>query len=618
MKNFYNSIEIMNINKELMMGNDAIGRGLLEAGCQVAAAYPGTPSTEILQSIINRKDQAAGPLHVEWSVNEKIAFEVALAASYTGKRSVAVMKQVGLNVAADPFMRTAYLGVKGGMLTVVADDPGPHSSQNEQDTRLFCLQGRVPVLDPASPAEAKAMIEPAYLLSEKYQMNIVLRPTTRVCHSRQSVLLAEPVKLGRSSAFEPDTGRWCATPAFLPGLHRSLNVKLEQIAREPDWQPRLTAGDNSRPHVALVASGIAYANLVDLLDELELSGTIDLYQVLMPYPLNPQFIERLHKDYQRLLILEETYPVIELQLAHPGASGKQTGAVPREGELTPDVLYLALADFLGLEAPQQLAAQGRGQRPSLCPGCPHRAAFYSIKKTFPEGIFPSDIGCYTLGMNLDAVHTVHCMGACISQGAGFYQSYKQDGGRVPTVVVTIGDSTFFHAGVPALINAVLQDARIIVVILDNATTAMTGGQPVPHMGYTADGRKTRAIAIEPLVKASGVDFIESCDPYQHERFESLLKKADAHIRSAEGGVAVLISRHGCLMDPLVRKKQEAPAVTITEECLGCGQCVADFECPALSMDEDNGIARVDTDRCHGCGTCIAVCPAQAIVIEEEL
>ncbi len=608
----------MDINIELMMGNDAIGRGLLEAGCQVAAAYPGTPSTEILQSVINRKDQAANPLHIEWSVNEKIAFEVALAASYTGKRSAAVMKQVGLNVAADPFMRTAYLGVKGGMLTVVADDPGPHSSQNEQDTRLFCLQGRVPVLDPSSPAEAKAMIEPAYLLSEKYEMNIVLRPTTRVCHSRQSVALNEPVKLERRAAFVPDTGRWCATPAFLPGLHRSLNAKLEQIAREPNWQPRLTAGDNSRPRVALVASGIAYANLVDLLEELSLSGTIDLYQVLMPYPLNPEFIARLQKDYERLLIVEETYPVIELQLAHPGTFGKQTGAVPREGELTPDVLYRALAGFLHLETPKNLPAPGRGQRPSLCPGCPHRAAFHSIKKSFPDGIFPSDIGCYTLGMNLDAVHTVHCMGACISQGAGFHQAYKQDGDRVPTVVVTIGDSTFFHAGIPALINAVLQDARIIVVILDNATAAMTGGQPVPHMGCTADGKKTRAIAIEPLVQACGVDFIESCDPYQQERFAGLLQKADAHTRKEDGGVAVLISRHGCLMDPVVRKMQEAPAVIITEECVGCGQCVDEFECPALSMDEENGVAKVDSDRCHGCGTCIPICPTQAIVPGEKI
>ena len=598
---------------ELMMGNEAIGRGLLEAGCQVVAAYPGTPSTEILQSVIDRQDQAVNPLHVEWSLNEKIAFEVALAASYTGKRSAAVMKQVGLNVAADPFMRTAYLGVKGGMLTIVADDPGPHSSQNEQDTRLFCLQGRVPVLDPASPAEAKAMVEPAFLLSEKYEMNIVLRPTTRVCHSRQSVPLGEPTNLGRQSAFEENPGRWCATPAFLPGLHRSLNAKLEQIAREPAWQPRLKNGDGSRPRMALVASGIAYANLVDLLAELGLSGTVDLFQVLMPYPLNPAFIDTLHRDYDRLLILEETYPVIELQLAHPGAAGKQTGAVPREGELTPDVLYQTLADFLGLAPPAAKPAEMRGQRPSLCPGCPHRAAFYSIKKTFPDGIFPSDIGCYTLGMNLGAVHTVHCMGACISQGAGFYQSYKQDGGKVPTVVVTIGDSTFFHAGIPALINAVVQQARILVVILDNATAAMTGGQPVPHMGVATGGRKTRAIALEPLVKACGVDFIEICDPYDNIRFEQLLQKADDHTRSEDGGVAVLISRHGCLMDPAVRKKQEAGRVMITEGCVGCGTCVDAFECPALSMDKENDIAMVDADRCHGCGTCIPVCPAEAIV-----
>lgn len=605
------------MNKELMMGNDAIGRGLIEAGCQVAAAYPGTPSTEILQSMINRKDQAINPLHLEWSVNEKIAFEVALAASYTGKRSVAVMKQVGLNVAADPFMRTAYLGVKGGMLTVVADDPGPHSSQNEQDTRLFCLQGRVPVLDPASPEQAKAMIEPAYLLSEKYEMNIVLRPTTRVCHSRQSVDLKEPVQLNRSSAFTPDTGRWCATPAFLPALHRTLNEKLEKIAKEPEWQPKKKEGNNSQPRIALVASGIAYANLVDLLDELGLSDTIDLFQVLMPYPLNPDFIANLKENYDHLLILEETYPVIELQLAHPGAEGKQSGAVPKEGELSPDILYRTLATFLELDPPEDLPAKGRGQRPSLCPGCPHRAAFYSIKKCFPEGIFPSDIGCYTLGMNLDAVHTVHCMGACISQGAGFHHAYKQDGGEIPTVVVTIGDSTFFHAGIPALINAVLQDARIIVVILDNSTTAMTGGQPVPTMGFTAGGKKSKTIAIEPLVMASGVEFIESCDPYNHMRFEELLKKADTHTRSEEGGVAVLISRHGCLMTPAVRKAQEAPPVIITDDCLGCGLCVDTFECPALSIDKENEVAVVDPDRCHGCGTCIQVCPAQAIVEEEE-
>ncbi len=605
-----------NAKIELLMGNEAIGQGLIEAGCQVAAAYPGTPSTEILQAIIDRQGHATEPLHIEWSVNEKVAFEVALAASYTGKRSVAVMKQVGLNVAADPFMRTAYLGLKGGMLTVVADDPGPHSSQNEQDTRLFCLQGRVPVIDPASPAEAKELISPAYELSEKYEMNIVLRPTTRICHSRQNAAVCTPRPLGRQADFKKDPTRWAATPAFLPALHRKLNDNLEKIAAEPAWQPRRHAGDGSRPRTALVASGIVYGHLVDLLSELGLAGRIDLYQVIMPYPLNPDFVQGMKNDYDRILVLEETYPVIELQLAHPGAAGKQNGAVPREGELTPDVIHDALAAFLDLEPPAEKPVERRGQRPSLCPGCPHRAAFYSIKKCFPDGIFPSDIGCYTLGMNLGAVNTVHCMGACISQGAGFYQSHRQDGEDFPTIVVSIGDSTFFHSGIPALINAVIQQARIIVVILDNATTAMTGGQPVPHMGIAAGSKPTRAVAIEPLVKASGVDFLEVCDPYDQTAFEALLKKADDYIRSPEGGVAVLISRHGCIMTPGVRKSQEAHRIAILDSCIGCGKCVGAFECPALSMDKENNVAVVDQDRCIGCGCCIPVCPVAAIVKEE--
>jgi indolepyruvate ferredoxin oxidoreductase alpha subunit len=219
-------------------------------------------------------------------------------------------------------------------------------------------------------------------------------------------------------------------------------------------------------------------------------------------------------------------------------------------------------------------------------------------------------------MNLGAVNTVHCMGACISQGAGFYQSYKQDG-EIPTIVVTIGDSTFFHSGIPALINAVIQQARIIIVILDNATTAMTGGQPVPHMGLAAGGQPTKAIAIEPLVKASGVDFLEVCDPYDSAAFEALLRQADAYTRSPDGGVAVLISRHGCVMDRKVLKAQDRFMVTINDQCIGCRKCVDAFECPALLMDDDSNLAVVNQDRCVGCGTCIAVCPVAAIVKEEK-
>jgi len=603
---------------QLLMGNEAIGQGLIEAGCQVAAAYPGTPSTEILQAVIDRCDQTLEPIHIEWSVNEKIAFEVALAASYTGKRSVAVMKQVGLNVAADPFMRTAYLGIKGGMLTIVADDPGPHSSQNEQDTRLFCLQARVPVLDPASPVEAKDFVQPAFELAERYETNIVLRPTTRICHSRQNVSIDIPVKLERHANFVPDTHRWAATPAFLPALHRNLNANLEKISRDRNWQPRLKAGNATYSRTALVASGIVYSHLVDLLEDLGLSQQIDLYQVLMPYPLSPDFSRKLHANYDRVLILEETYPVIELQLAHSGGYGKQNGAVPREGELTPDIIHQALANFLDLDPPKEKSEELRGQRPSLCPGCSHRSAFYSIKKCFPKGIYPSDIGCYTLGMNLGAVHTVHCMGACISQGAGFYQTYQQDKGDFPTIIVTIGDSTFFHSGIPALINAVIQQVRMIIVILDNATTAMTGGQPVPHMGIAAGDVPTKAVAIEPLVKASGVEFLKVCDPYENEKFEVRLREADDYIRSPQGGVAVVIARHGCIMDPAVRKAQDSFLVTINEKCIGCRICVDKFECPALYMAEEQKVAVVDQDRCIGCGTCISVCPVNAIIKEKKL
>ncbi len=422
------------------MGNEAIARGLIEAGCTLASAYPGTPSTEIVQAVVNFRALARDPLHVEWSVNEKIAFEVALAHSYTGKRAAVAMKQVGLNVAADPFMRTAYLGVKGGLVLVVADDPGPHSSQNEQDSRQFAQFARVPVLDPASPAEARAMVVEAFELSEELELPVMLRPTTRICHARQNLPPRAVLALERKADFRKEPTRWAATPAFLPALHRSLNEKIARLSRDERYRPRWTPGDGSFPGVCVVASGICFATAADLLEAQGLLGRLDLCQVRMPYPLHAGFISQLRDGYSRVLVLEETYPVIEEQLGHPALAGRGDGTVPREGELTPDLIAAALAGFLGTPLPDDaVPAAGRGRRPSLCPGCPHRAAFHAIKTLFPQGIFPSDIGCYTLGLNLGAVDTVHCMGACISQGAGFYHAYAQDGGEVPPVVVTIGD-----------------------------------------------------------------------------------------------------------------------------------------------------------------------------------
>ncbi len=599
------------------MGNEAIGRGIVECGCSVAASYPGTPASEILEAVVAFARETGRGMHVEWSVNEKVAYEVALAASYTGKRAAVAMKQVGLNVASDPFMRSAYLGVKGGLLLVSADDPGPHSSQTEQDSRFFAMFAKIPVLDPSSPREAKEMVALAFALSEAYEIPVMLRPTTRVCHARQAVPLLAPTGEKRTAHFEKNPKRWCATPGFVLGLHRELTVKIERLAADPRLAPVFFPGDGTRPRACIIASGVAFAHTWDVLDELGPAGAVDRFQVTAPYPLATEFIERVHAAYDRILVVEETYPVIEMQLADRRIAGRVSRFVPNEGELTPEVIRNVVGKFLGLPAAAPAAgARPAGARPTLCAGCGHRAAYYAISRTFPRGIFPGDIGCYTLGMNLGAVDTVHCMGAGISQAAGFYHAYAHDGGEVPTIVATIGDSTFFHSGIPALVNASFQKARIIVVILDNATTAMTGHQPTPQLGVTASGERGRAVSIRDLVLASGISFVREADAYDVERFAALLKEADRHCRSAEGGVAVIIASSPCVLTDSGRARASQP-VRITEECTGCRECLDMFECPALVWDEDTGTVGIRQAACTQCGVCLAVCPVQAIVVESQ-
>ncbi|MDP3182122.1 MAG: thiamine pyrophosphate-dependent enzyme, partial [Desulfobaccales bacterium] len=507
----------------------------------------------------------------------------------------------------------AYLGVKGGLVVIAADDPGPHSSQTEQDSRFFAMFAKVPVLDPSSPREAKEMVRRAYELSEKYELPVMLRPTTRVCHARQNVPLSPPEKLERPARFEKDPGRWCATPQYLKELHRLLNEKIERIAREQEFAPLLTPGDGSYPGVCVIASGVAFAHTWDLLAEMGLMGKIDYYQVTLPYPLNRDFIRDINSNYQKVLVIEETYPVIEMQLANAKVQGRGTKTVPGEGELTPEVIRPVLENFLDLPPRPGAAGPGKGgTRPTLCAGCGHRAAFYAIRQTFPEGIFPSDIGCYTLGMNLAAVDTCHCMGAGVSQAAGFYHAYAAGEGEVPPIVATIGDSTFFHAGVPALINAVFHQARFILVILDNATTAMTGHQPTPEVGLTAAGKKGQPVFIADLVKACGVKFLKECDPYDLAAFTALLQEAHQYCRSAAGGPAVVIARHPCLLDREAVKSQATYIMRVTEDCTGCLHCLEDFECPGLVLDEVTDQVDIDPVRCVGCGVCAQVCPEGAI------
>ena len=596
--------------RELMMGNEAIARGLIENGCSMATAYPGTPSSEILSSVAKYRKQLDIHMHTQWAVNEKVAFEIAYAGCMAGLRTAVSMKQVGLNVASDPLMSAAYMGTAGGFVIISADDPGPHSSQTEQDSRMMAMMANIPVLDPDSPRQAKDMVGMAYRLSESFNTPVMLRPTTRVCHSRQDVLPGNIPPLEAKPDFKKDPSRWAATPKFRYQLHLELEEKLARIADHPATEPILR-NPEANGRRAVVSCGVAAAYTAESLKNLQLWNRLPFYQVLQPFPLHTGFIRLLLGAYDEVLILEETTGIIEMQLADRSRiKGKINGVVPRVGELLPEKIEALLATFAGVEAQIPSLTQTPGRRPTLCAGCPHRASFFAIKKAAPRGIYTSDIGCYTLGLNLKAVDTVLCMGAAISQAAGFYHAYKHEAKR-PDIVATIGDSTFFHAGVPALIDAVNQNVRFVLVILDNRTTAMTGSQPTPATGKSATGAPLVKVDMETLVKGCGVGFLEVGDPYDTNEFIEMIKTAIAFSRGK--GPAVVIARHPCIIDLARQGKAADPVeVMVTEECDGCGFCHQHFECPALVAVDDGQQTAVDPLVCNGCGVCLDICPKGAI------
>jgi indolepyruvate ferredoxin oxidoreductase alpha subunit len=507
-------------------------------------------------------------------------------------------------------MSAAYMGTKGGFVVICADDPGPHSSQTEQDSRMMAMMANIPVLDPDSPRQAKEMVGLAYALSEAFEIPVMVRPTTRVCHARQDIALAPPADLGRTPVFERDPARWAATPKFRFHLHGALERKLAAIAAHEATAPR-HLNPSTTGSRAVVVSGVATAHTVEIMRDAGLWDTLPLYQVLQPFPLHAAFIDLLEARHTAILVIEETTGIIEMQLGdRKRVRGKLSGSVPRVGELTPEAIEGLLCDFAGQprSVPPPPAAPGR--RPTLCTGCPHRASFFAIKKAAPRAIYTSDIGCYTLGLNLGAVDTVLCMGAAISQAAGFYHAFK-DQAKPREVVATIGDSTFFHAGLPALVDAVSQGVRFVLVILDNRTTAMTGNQPTPESGRGAGGETLHKVSIEALVQGCGVDFIRVADPYRTDELVGILKEALAHSRTS--GPAVVISRRPCLIDKqtTLEKASVAPPL-VSDDCDGCGYCVQQFECPAIVMAEDESHVAIDAVLCTGCGVCLHVCPKKAI------
>jgi len=593
------------------MGNEALALGVVENGCSVATAYPGTPSSEILSSITRFKKENDTKIHTEWSINEKAAFEVALSNSYMGGRSTVSMKQVGLNVALDPLMSASYTGVIGGFIVVSADDPGPHSSQTEQDSRFVAMLAKIPVLDPASPRDAYEMVEIAFELSEKYSIPVMLRPTTRVCHARQNITPGKISTGKKKTKFTKDANRWAATPKFRYILHKELNKKLHAVSTAPAVQPVLYKSPKKRPELCILSSGVAYSHVLDILNDLNIHEHVALYKIPMPYPLPNTFLSAITKKYKKILVVEETYPVIELQIPdRRSVDGKLNGKVPQEGELSPDTLYPIIAKFLAVSARKLPGAKAGGQRPSLCPGCSHRASYFAIRKAFPNAIYTGDIGCYTLGINLGAVDTCLCMGASVNQAAGFYQSFKVNGSEGNTVIATIGDSTFLHSGIPALINAVYNDARFILVILDNSTTAMTGNQPTAATGILPDGSSGKSVHLEKIIEGCGIKYLKTVDPYDIPALITTLKEADIVTRGNDGGISVVIARHPCLMNMKSKGKKK---VIVTQDCTGCRYCITNFECPAL--EETDKRVEINQLLCSKCGVCIHVCPLKAIKIE---
>jgi indolepyruvate ferredoxin oxidoreductase, alpha subunit len=627
----------MGMDHEVVLGNEAIARGLIESGVDVITSYPGTPSSEILPAVIAWKKKLALDTYVEWSVNEKAALEVALAASWTGKRAAVAMKQVGLNVASDPLLSAAYTGIVGGLVLIVCDDPGPYSSQTEQDTRLFAIFAKVPVLDPSTPREAKDLVKYAYALSEKYRVPVILRSALRVSHARQNISLDPVNSMSRKANFRKEPARWAATPRYRLVLHQELNQKLAAI--EADWEQESGIGNqesgarqfpisNSKFPLGLIAAGVPYATARELLEEFGVE--IPILKISTAYPLPRRRVSDWVARCEKVLVLEEPGAAIELQIPdRRRVVGRLDGTIPDAGELAPEVIYPILARLLEeakLVKPEPSPAapawnplltslQLPARPPRLCPGCGHRSAFYSIRRAVPGAIFASDIGCYTLGTNLRAVDTCLDMGAAITVAAGMYHAYRQDGRNQP-IVATIGDATFMHSGITGLMNAVHTGARFVLVILDNGTTAMTGFQPTADTARLADGGQGERVPIPELVRACGVKFLREADPYYHEDFRAVLKEAAAFAQSEEGGVAVLIAKRPCVLYDRTPIDAHPIKVQVTDDCDGCKYCLVAFECPSLVLNRANNKVEIDRKSCVDCGQCIETC-YRGFIVESQ-
>ena len=605
--------------KKLFSGNEAVARGAYEAGVRVAAAYPGTPSTEILENLA-RYDK----VYSEWSPNEKVALDVAIGAAYAGSRALAVMKHVGLNVAADAFFYASMTGLEAGLVIVSADDPDMHSSQNEQDNRHYAQFGRVPCLEPSDSQEAKDLVGIALDMSEQFDGPVLLRLTTRISHSDTLV------ELGERTAQEPteppeyriDTTKYVMVPGNARRRHPIIEERIERLQEfaETFSHNRVEMGDTS---LGIVTHGVAYHYVKDVFPN------ASILKLGMTYPLPEQMIRDFASQVERLIVVEELDPFIEEKIKLMGIDIEGKSIFPLCGELGPTIVRQSAIEAGLLEPPppspprergegKRLAPQAGGSKklpmrpPLLCPGCPHRGVFLMTNKL--KLVVAGDIGCYSLGFlpPLSALHTCGCMGASIGVAHGMSKA-----GIAQKHVAMLGDSTFFHTGIPALLNVAYNQSDTVTIILDNRTTAMTGHQQHPGTGATLMGLPSPEIEFEGLVRAMGIERVHTVDSYDLKEVETALRDC-----LEAKGPAVIIARRECALLPEVKKQWTT--MTVNEErCNGCGLCYG-VGCPAIVKSDrldsktQRGIAWIDPLLCTGCEICAQVCARKAILFPDEL
>lgn len=618
--------------KKLLMGNEAIALGALEAGVQVVTGYPGTPSTEALETVIRYADRCG--IYVEWSSNEKVALETAVGAAYSGAKALVTMKQVGLNVASDPLMSLSYIGVKGALVLLVADDPGPHSSQTEQDTRVFGHFANIPVLDPATPQEAYELTKLAFELSHEFEIPVILRTTTRVSHSCGDVEVAvaepEPVE-AVGEGFVKDR-RWTIFPRLTAERHPWLESIQAQLSERFSELPFNTISGSGR--IGILASGVSALYVKEAVETVSnFEEIFTLFKIGTVHPFPEKAVLSFLRGIDRLIVAEELDPYLEEQVlqligkAHLPVDvyGKKNGFFPVSGEYNVDLVIDSINDSLAafgesLRLSHASPAISREKlpplpirAPTLCAGCMHRTVFYAFKQAAKQlkkeaqidTIFSGDIGCYTLGnaYPLNMVDTCLCMGAGISIAGGLFRTNPK-----AKHVAFIGDSTFFHSGIPAVVNAVYNGADITLAVLDNRTTAMTGHQPHPGMGLTALGSASKAIEIADVVRSCGVEFVKTVNTLEADSLVNCVKAAKEAMNFK--GPSVIVFKGRCAG---ITKSDRYYRIK-SEDCTGCGFCIKELGCPAINLDSDKPVIN---DSCIGCGLCAQICPSEAICIGGE-